>query len=382
MLRRNRSPGCHHLSGFSRLSALTPSHQQHHCLSLSLLSPSTSMGKPHKAMWKVDKILDVRRVNGKREYLVKWLGWEDRYNSWEPESHLTVDMRRTAESQFPATSSQSSSSSSATIATSPLSTPTNRKRVDIVTPVRTSPAAARGIKTPVRQKQESPARPSPSSLKANSRSGRSEKRPHSSNDTGDKKTSAATTSGTAASSSSAKKRQPVVRKSVKPGDRKRGNYLSWDEYFMAIARLSADRSKDPVTQVGACIVNPDKRIVGIGYNGMPIGCSDDVLPWRKHADNELECKYTYVCHAEMNAVMNKNTADLKGCTMYVDLLPCNECAKIIIQSGIQEVVFLRDKYPTEPKSIAARTMLDMAGVKMRAFESGSRSSITISLDPE
>ncbi|KAI3352798.1 hypothetical protein L3Q82_019231, partial [Scortum barcoo] len=115
--------------------------------------------------------------------------------------------------------------------------------------------------------------------------------------------------------------------------RKREDYLEWPEYFMAVAFLSAQRSKDPSSQVGACIVNQDNKIVGIGYNGMPNGCDDDLLPWSRSADDRLETKYPYVCHAELNAIMNKNSADVKGCTMYVALFPCNECAKLIIQAG-------------------------------------------------
>ncbi|XP_031151270.1 deoxycytidylate deaminase isoform X3 [Sander lucioperca] len=113
---------------------------------------------------------------------------------------------------------------------------------------------------------------------------------------------------------------------------KREDYLEWPEYFMAVAFLSAQRSKDPSSQVGACIVNQENKIVGIGYNGMPNGCDDDLLPWSRSADDRLDTKYPYVCHAEMNAIMNKNSADVKGCTMYVALFPCNECAKLIIQS--------------------------------------------------
>ncbi|XP_034080409.1 deoxycytidylate deaminase isoform X5 [Gymnodraco acuticeps] len=119
--------------------------------------------------------------------------------------------------------------------------------------------------------------------------------------------------------------------------RKREDYLEWPEYFMAVAFLSAQRSKDPSSQVGACIVNQENKIVGIGYNGMPNGCDDDLLPWSRSADDRLNTKYPYginkVCHAELNAIMNKNSADVKGCSMYVALFPCNECAKLIIQSG-------------------------------------------------
>ncbi|XP_038837632.1 deoxycytidylate deaminase-like isoform X2 [Salvelinus namaycush] len=115
--------------------------------------------------------------------------------------------------------------------------------------------------------------------------------------------------------------------------KKREDYLEWPEYFMAVAFLSAQRSKDPSSQVGACIVNRENKIVGIGYNGMPNGCDDDLLPWSCSANDRLDTKYPYVCHAELNAIMNKNSADVKGCSMYVALFPCNECAKLIIQAG-------------------------------------------------
>ncbi|XP_076845658.1 deoxycytidylate deaminase isoform X3 [Brachyhypopomus gauderio] len=114
--------------------------------------------------------------------------------------------------------------------------------------------------------------------------------------------------------------------------RKRQDYLEWPEYFMSVAFLSAQRSKDPNSQVGACIVNQENKIVGIGYNGMPNGCDDDLLPWSRAAEDKLDTKYPYVCHAELNAIMNKNSADVKGCSMYVALFPCNECAKLIIQA--------------------------------------------------
>ena len=145
---------------------------------------------------------------------------------------------------------------------------------------------------------------------------------------------------------------------------KREGAIQWDDYFMAIAFLSAKRSKDPSTQVGACIVNADRRIVGIGYNGFPRGCSDEVLPWARDGDF-LDTKYAYVCHAEVNAILNKNSSDVSGCTIYVALFPCNECAKMIIQSGIKEVAFLDDKYHDTPAMTASRRMLDMAGVKQR-----------------
>ncbi|KAA0722175.1 Deoxycytidylate deaminase [Triplophysa tibetana] len=137
---------------------------------------------------------------------------------------------------------------------------------------------------------------------------------------------------------------------------------------MAVAFLSAQRSKDPNSQVGACIVNQENKIVGIGYNGMPNGCDDDLLPWSRSADNKLDTKYPYVCHAELNAIMNKNSADVKGCTMYVALFPCNECAKLIIQAGIKDVIYLSDKYHDSPEMTASRRLLNLAGVAYKQFE--------------
>jgi len=144
--------------------------------------------------------------------------------------------------------------------------------------------------------------------------------------------------------------------------KKRANYLSWDEYFMGIAILSAQRSKDPNTQVGACIVDQNKKIVGIGYNGFPKGCSDDELPWDREGAF-LDTKYPYVCHAELNAVVNSISGNLNGCSIYIPMFSCNECAKIIIQSGIKKVYYLSDKYAETDGVKAARKMFDMAGVK-------------------
>ncbi|KAK7870298.1 hypothetical protein R5R35_011806 [Gryllus longicercus] len=146
-------------------------------------------------------------------------------------------------------------------------------------------------------------------------------------------------------------------------DKKREDYLEWTDYFMATAFLAAKRSKDPCSQVGACIVNQEKRIVGVGYNGMPFGCSDDEYPWKKASTSRLETKYLYVCHAEMNAILNKNCSDVKNCTIYVALFPCNECAKLIIQSGISEVVYMSDKHSAKEETIAAKRMFDSAGIK-------------------
>ncbi|ACZ01384.1 deoxycytidylate deaminase [Streptobacillus moniliformis] len=146
---------------------------------------------------------------------------------------------------------------------------------------------------------------------------------------------------------------------------KRTTFLSWDEYFMGIAFLSANRSKDPVTQVGACIVK-DSKIVGIGYNGFPIGSSDDEVPWEKDGDF-LNTKYAYVVHAELNAILNSNR-DLKGSTIYVTHFPCNECAKSIIQTGISKVIFFSDKHKDKDSSIASKRMLSNAGIEIVKLE--------------
>ena len=148
---------------------------------------------------------------------------------------------------------------------------------------------------------------------------------------------------------------------------KREDHISWDEYFMGIAMLSAMRSKDPNTQVGACIVNREHRIVGVGYNGFPTGCSDDDLPWDREGD-WIETKYPYVCHAELNAILNSIGGDLRGCTLYVALFPCNECAKAIIQAGIRKIVYLSDKYADTDGTKASRRMLAQAGVELVQFQ--------------
>ena len=164
-----------------------------------------------------------------------------------------------------------------------------------------------------------------------------------------------------------------------PNDEKREDYLSWDDYFMSTAFLSSMRSKDPVTQVGAVIVNKAKRIVGIGYNGFPRGCPDEELPWGKTDADPLANKYMYVCHAEMNAIMNKNAADVEGCSIYVALFPCNECAKIIIQAGISEIVYFSDKHKDKDSSKASRKLLELARVSCRQYIP-SKSKITIDFD--
>lgn len=143
---------------------------------------------------------------------------------------------------------------------------------------------------------------------------------------------------------------------------KRTEVLTWDEYFMGLAHLSALRSKDPSTQVGACIISEDKKVVGIGYNGFPRGCHDDDFPWGREGDF-LETKYPFVVHAELNAILNSNQ-DLRGCTLYVSLFPCNECAKAIIQSGIRKIVYESDKYAKTEGTIASKKMLMASGVEL------------------
>ena len=147
--------------------------------------------------------------------------------------------------------------------------------------------------------------------------------------------------------------------------KKRVDYISWDEYFMGVADLSGRRSKDPNTQVGACIVSQDNIILSTGYNGFPKGCSDDEFPWEREGN---DTKYPFVVHAELNAILNCNGKSLKGSKIYVALFPCNECAKAIIQSGIGEVIYLSDKYASTAATLASKRMLDAAGVSYRQLE--------------
>lgn len=163
---------------------------------------------------------------------------------------------------------------------------------------------------------------------------------------------------------------------------KRQNYLSWDEYFMAVALLSAQRSKDPNTQVGACVANDQNKIVGVGYNGFPWGCSDDELPWERQG-KFLETKYPYVCHAELNAVLNAISTDLRNCRIYVGLFPCNECTKVIIQAGIKEIIYLSDKYCETDQVKAAKIMLDKCPrISYRRLQTSLESLLISFLAPE
>ncbi len=159
---------------------------------------------------------------------------------------------------------------------------------------------------------------------------------------------------------------------------KRTDYISWDEYFMGIAILAAKRSKDPSTQVGACIVSEDNIIISTGYNGMPKGCSDDEFPWEREGE---QTKYAYVVHAELNAILNANGRDLRNGRVYVALFPCNECAKAIIQSGIKEVVYLSDKYKDTMGNLASKRMLMAAGVKITKLQTQLK-ELTLEYTPE
>ncbi len=159
---------------------------------------------------------------------------------------------------------------------------------------------------------------------------------------------------------------------------KREQYISWDEYFMGVALLAAERSKDPNTQVGACIVDDGNRIVSTGYNGFPYGCSDDEYPWARSGAGAEDTKYGYVVHAELNAILNARGRNVEGTRLYVALFPCNECAKAIIQSGIKEVIYLSDKYKNEPNTRISRRMLASAGIKLRQLTT-ARESITLDL---
>ena len=159
---------------------------------------------------------------------------------------------------------------------------------------------------------------------------------------------------------------------------KRKDYISWDEYFMGVALLAAQRSKDPNTQVGACIVDSSKRILSTGYNGFPQGCSDDEFPWNRD-EAKGDTKYQFVVHAELNAILNASGKNLFGSTVYVALFPCNECAKAIIQSGIKEVVYLSDKYHDTPSTVASRKMLNAAGVKLTQIKP-TKASIVLNFE--
>ena len=147
---------------------------------------------------------------------------------------------------------------------------------------------------------------------------------------------------------------------------KRQDYISWDEYFMGIAALSALRSKDPNSQVGACIVSKDNKILSMGYNGFPLGCSDEEFPWAREG-NQIDTKYPYVVHSELNAILNYRGGSLQGTKLYVTLFPCNECAKAIVQSGIKEVIYLSDKYKDTDSNCVSKRILDTCGVKYREY---------------
>lgn len=152
----------------------------------------------------------------------------------------------------------------------------------------------------------------------------------------------------------------------------RKDYISWDEYFMGVAYLSSLRSKDPATQVGACIVSPDHKILSMGYNGLPVGLSDEEYPWGKEDPDPLNNKYFYSTHSELNAILNYRGGSLEGCKIYVTLFPCNECAKAIIQSGIKTIVYDSDKHADDPAVMASKRMLRSAGVKIQPYHHSGR----------
>ena len=153
---------------------------------------------------------------------------------------------------------------------------------------------------------------------------------------------------------------------------KRSDYLTWDEYFMGVAFLSGMRSKDPNTQVGACIVSDDNKILSMGYNGFPKGCSDDDFPWNRDAEDPLCSKYFYSTHSELNAILNYRGGSLEGAKLYVSLFPCNECAKAIILAGIRTVIYDSDKYADTPSVIASTRMFDAAGVRYYQYNRTNR----------
>ena len=159
--------------------------------------------------------------------------------------------------------------------------------------------------------------------------------------------------------------------------KKRADYISWDEYFMGVAKLASFRSKDPNSQVGACIVDKDNKILSMGYNGFPRGCSDDDFPWAREGDT-LETKYAYVTHSELNAILNYRGGSLENCKIYVTLFPCNECAKAIIQSGIKTVVFAENKYDETPSVEASKKLMNAAGVRYYQYQpTGTKLEINV-----
>ncbi|MBQ1400094.1 MAG: dCMP deaminase family protein [Lachnospiraceae bacterium] len=153
---------------------------------------------------------------------------------------------------------------------------------------------------------------------------------------------------------------------------KREGYISWDEYFMGVAKLAGMRSKDPNTQVGACIVSDDNKILSIGYNGLPRGCSDDEFPWNRDNEDPYQNKYFYTTHSELNAILNYRGGSLEGAKLYVTLFPCNECAKAIIQTGIRTVVYESDKYALTPSTRASKRMFDAAGIRYYHYNATGR----------
>ncbi|XP_046729050.1 deoxycytidylate deaminase-like [Silurus meridionalis] len=160
-----------------------------------------------------------------------------------------------------------------------------------------------------------------------------------------------------------------------------GSYKD-EVYFMTVALLFAKKSPDPNTKVGACIVNQEGKIVGIGYNKMPNGCENADFPWKRGKYDDPTTKHQYVCHAELNAIVNKTSVDVKGCTIYVTLFPCNQCARILIQSGVRNLVYLSNKRKDRPDTNVSNKLLDTAGVTCRQFTAqGDVCALLKSIDP-
>lgn len=144
--------------------------------------------------------------------------------------------------------------------------------------------------------------------------------------------------------------------------------IDWDTYFMSVAILTSKRSKDNNTQVGAVIVDKYRRIIGCGYNGFISGLDESLFPTSRDIDLPYNLtKYPYTIHAEQNAILNTVVFDVSGSTMYCTLFPCDNCAKIIAQKRIAEIVYLSDKYHDEPSYIASRLLFDAASIKYRQY---------------
>ena len=153
----------------------------------------------------------------------------------------------------------------------------------------------------------------------------------------------------------------------------RKNYLSWDDTFIMIAQVIAQRSKDPSTQTGAVVVDEDNIVLGLGYNGWAKGVKEGHFSWSKdyglNKKDILNTKYPYVVHAEVNAILSSNKS-VKGAKLYCYLFPCSECTKVIIQSGVKEVIYEDDRQDQNSNNFAvSKKLFDLSGVKHRKYNS-------------